>query len=236
MQQRMQQADQMLTRDLSGRGYNPQQVQELLRLAHQMSQGRQVTLGPTGVQSTLNPSDLTQANLFLRAVRALPAVPVSDVHMGITRNRETGRMEDIALNVRTMDSRGRPHTEPYRPPHFIGPGIGPVVRQEVAPAPVRTFVYNVTVDNTTYQVEMNTALRAGGATTFENSRLAQLRGIMSDHPDQILAVTVDGRRVDQQRFVQAYSAAYIAMLRQSLDGQQPDERINIETVRRRPSG
>jgi len=105
------------------------------------------------------------------------------------------------------------------------------------PAPVRTFVYDVTVDGNQYRVETRTALASAGMSSVEQSRIGQLRRMLSANPSPILAITTpEGATVrpgtpEFGQFGQNYARAYAAMIR------DPEtERIAISTVRRRSGG
>jgi hypothetical protein len=110
----------------------------------------------------------------------------------------------------------------------------PVIAEVQRPAPVRTFVYDVTVDGNQYRVETRTALASAGMSSVEQSRVGQLRRMLSASPSPILAITTpDGATVrpgtpEFGQFGQAYARAYAAMIRDP-----ESERIAISAVRRR---
>ncbi|MFH0884866.1 MAG: hypothetical protein V1861_04100 [Candidatus Micrarchaeota archaeon] len=116
---------------------------------------------------------------------------------------------------------------------------GPTMVAEVqTPAPVRTFVYDVTIDGSHYRVQTNAALVSGGLTTVQGSRAGQLSRMLSASPNPIIAITtpegatVSGRTIQNTpefaQFAEGYASAYNAMLRNP-----NDQRIAISEVRRR---
>jgi len=186
---RVSEAEQMLTRRLVSRGYTEDQAHQIIDIVQRLRRGENVNLNST--QSNW----INDINAIGRRWDGLSG--------STTRlSQLTGQQAyDLASGVRGPER------------HQVA------LREEVRPAPVRTFVYDVQVDGRTYVVELNREMPAGGRVTVPRSRMGQLRRMMNEEPSPIVAVRMpDGSTArpgtpEFQPFVQAYIPAYNAMLR-----------------------
>lgn len=197
-----------IQQQLLDRGYSPDQARTLLDLATRMSQGQNVAVS----QSWLDVNDLNRVAETLANGRANPG----------QRERLLGRMM------------------------IHGPERAPAMRAVPIRTPERTYAYRVTMGDRTYEVVSRTEMPArsgSGPAGLARSRMGQLRrALVEGSPGmQVYALTPTGERgaelnaAQRQRFAQQYVSRYNRMERSMLQGQRPEELIEIASVRRRPS-
>lgn len=204
-QRRQTEQERIFTERLTARGYTDDQARQILDIVQRLRSGQNVQLN-------------AQQSNWVNDINAIMA-RWNEVSGSTTRLSQLNRDQVGALFHGTM------LTGPERPV--------PRIAERPAPAPVRTFVYEVTVDDRTYRVETNRELTARGMTTVQGSRIGQFRTMLREHPEQVLAITTPEGAVVRPGtegfadFTRGYVTAYNAMLR------NPDEdRISIASVRR----
>jgi len=201
--------ERVFTERLVNRGYTNEQARQVLDIVQRLRSGQNVRLGP-GQSDWVN--DINAVNQ--RWSEISPSTRrLSQLQPGQVREMFAGMML----------------AGPSRP--------APVIAEVQRPAPVRTFVYEVTVDEREFRIETNAALVSRGATTVAQSRVGQLRGMLSASPCPILAITTpEGATIrpgspEFAQFTRGYAAAYASMLRDP-----SDVHIAITQVRRSREG
>jgi hypothetical protein len=181
IQQRYQQADQILTQRLQTQGYTPPEAHEVVRIAHTL-------VGRTRKPKT---PDLRADNPLHRRIDVNDLTSTAHALVEVYNNRERSVREILAGN-----------------PMYAGPTQAIALHEERAPAPVRVYNYSLsltTAQGRTYNFEVTLNRDPH---SVEGRGLAQQFFNMRNLPGVVVAATSGDRQVTPAEFWRAYQQVY----------------------------
>ncbi|HSB47561.1 MAG TPA: hypothetical protein VLD37_06105 [Candidatus Bilamarchaeum sp.] len=183
IQQRWQQADEILNQRLQRSGYTQQEAQEIVRIAHTL----------VGRRNRPNqPPDLNAANPLHRRISETDLSSTARALVGVYNQRDRRVGEILAGD-----------------PMYGGPTQAIAVREAPRPAPVRTYNYSFTLTDaqgrtTSYEVTLNRDPRSIGSGNLAERFYAMAR----EAPGAAIAVTRGDTTVSADEFWRNYRSVY----------------------------